>query len=305
MPVFVDVKEGTYCINEDKIKNLITNKTRAILAPNLLGNLVNWEKIIPYLKKKNILIIEDSADTIGSKIKNKPSGIYSDISITSFYGSHIINCAGNGGMVCFNDKKLYLKAKLLRSWGRSSSLYDEKSEKIENRFNIKLNGITYDKKFVFEEVGHNLEPSEIGAAFGLVQLKKLKENIKIRKKNFSKIYQFIKKYENFFILPKQLENSKTAWLAFPLTIKKNALFSRTDMQIYLEKHNIQTRVVFTGNILKQPGFRKIKHKGNKQFPESDKVMKYGILFGCHQGIDEIRLNYMLKIIQKFIKLNTI
>ena len=305
VPVFVDVKEGTYCINEDKIKNLITNKTRAILAPNLLGNLVNWEKIIPYLKKKNILIIEDSADTIGSKIKNKPSGIYSDISITSFYGSHIINCAGNGGMVCFNDKKLYLKAKLLRSWGRSSSLYDEKSEKIENRFNIKLNGITYDKKFVFEEIGHNLEPSEIGAAFGLVQLKKLKENIKIRKKNFSKIYQFIKKYENFFILPKQLENSKTAWLAFPLTIKKNALFSRTDMQIYLEKHNIQTRVVFTGNILKQPGFRKIKHKGNKQFPESDKVMKYGILFGCHQGIDEIRLNYMLKIIQKFIKLNTI
>ena len=303
VPVFADVKEGTYCINEDKIKSLITSKTRAILAPNLLGNLVNWKKIIPYLKRKNILVIEDSADTIGSKIKNKTSGTYSDISITSFYGSHIINCAGNGGMVCFNNKKLYLKAKLLRSWGRSSSLYDEKSEKIENRFNIKLNGITYDKKFVFEEIGHNLEPSEIGAAFGLVQLKKLRENIKIRKKNFDKIFKFIKKYENLFILPKQLEHSKTAWLAFPLTIKKNAPFSRTDMQIYLEKHNIQTRVVFTGNILKQPGFHKIKFKGNKKFPEADKVMRYGILFGCHHGIDRIRLNYMLKIIEKFIKLN--
>ena len=139
IPVFADVKEGTYCIDEDQIKNLITKKTKAILAPNLLGNLVNWKKIYPYLKKRGIVIIEDSADTLGSKIKNKSSGIYSDISITSFYGSHIINCAGNGGMVCFNNNNQYLKAKLLRSWGRSSSLYDENSEKIENRFNIKLN----------------------------------------------------------------------------------------------------------------------------------------------------------------------
>ena len=148
-PVFIDVKEGTYCIDEDKLNNLITKKTKAILAPNLLGNIVNWNKIISIIKKKKLIIMEDSADTIGSKYKSKSSSRYSDISITSFYGSHIINCAGNGGMVCFNDKKLYLNAKLLRSWGRSSSLYDENSEKIENRFNIRLNGIQYDKKFVF------------------------------------------------------------------------------------------------------------------------------------------------------------
>ncbi len=304
IPVFADVKEGTYCIDEDQIKSLITKKTKAILAPNLLGNLVNWKKILPYLKKKGIIIIEDSADTLGSKIKNKSSGIYSDISITSFYGSHIINCAGNGGMVCFKNKNQYLKAKLLRSWGRSSSLYDENSEKIENRFNIKLNGVTYDKKFVFEEIGHNLEPSEIGAAFGLVQLKKLNENIKIRKKNFNKIYSFIKNYENFFILPKQLRDSKTAWLAFPLTLKKDAPFSRTDMQIYLEKKGIQTRVVFTGNILKQPGFKNIKYKGKKHFPEADKVMKYGILFGCHQGINDNKLRFLLNTIKEFIEIKT-
>ncbi len=304
VPVFVDVKEGSYCIDEDQIKKKITSKTRAILAPNLLGNLVNWKKIKSYLKNKNILIIEDSADTIGSKINNKPSSIYSDITITSFYGSHIINCAGNGGMVCFNNKKLYLKSKLLRSWGRSSSLYDEKSEKIENRFNIKLNGITYDKKFVFEEIGHNLEPSEMGAAFGLVQLKKLNENIRIRKKNFDRIYKFLLKYDELFVLPKQLKNSKTAWLAFPLTIRQQVPFSRTDMQIYLEKNKIQTRVVFTGNILKQPGFKNIKYKGQKNFPEADKVMKSGILFGCHHGINEIKMNYMLRVIEKFIKIKT-
>ena len=182
VPVFIDVKENTYCINEDLIEKAITKKTRAIIAPHLIGNLVNWNKIYKKLKKKNILIIEDSADTLGAKYKNKSISEFTDISITSFYGSHIINCAGNGGIVCFNNKELYTKAKLLRSWGRSSSLFDEKSEKIENRFNIKIDGIPYDKKFVFEIPGHNLEPSEIGAAFGLIQLKKLIINLKKRKK---------------------------------------------------------------------------------------------------------------------------
>ena len=176
-PVFVDVEEGTYCININKIKKLISNRTKAIVAPHLMGNIVDWKKIKKIIKKRKILIIEDSADTLGATYRGKSTGNLADISITSFYGSHIINCAGNGGMVCFNDKKIYEKAKLLRSWGRSSSLYDEKSEKIENRFNTKLDGIQYDKKFVFSEIGHNLEPSEIGAAFGLVQLKKLKKKL--------------------------------------------------------------------------------------------------------------------------------
>ena len=154
IPVFADVREGTYCIDESQIKSLITKKTRAILAPNLLGNLVNWKKIFPILKKKNILIIEDSADTLGATYKKKSTGNYTNISITSFYGSHIINCAGNGGMVCFNNKNHYLKAKLLRSWGRSSSLFDENSERIENRFNVKVDGIKYDKKFIFDAIGH-------------------------------------------------------------------------------------------------------------------------------------------------------
>ena len=198
VPVFVDVEEGTYCINESKIKNLITKKTKAIVAPHLMGNIVNWKKISPYLKKRKILIVEDSADTLGATYKNQSTGKYADISITSFYGSHIINCAGNGGMVCFNDKSKYTKAKLLRSWGRSSSLFDEKSEKIENRFNIKLDGIRYDKKFVFEKIGHNLEPSELGAAFGLVQLKKLKHNLIMRERNFNLHSEFLKKYQKIF-----------------------------------------------------------------------------------------------------------
>jgi CDP-4-dehydro-6-deoxyglucose reductase, E1 len=301
IPVFVDVEEGTYCIDENKIKNLITKKTKAIIAPHLIGNIVNWKKLSPFLKKNNITILEDSADTLGATYKGKSTGHYSDISITSFYGSHIINCAGNGGIVCFNDKKQYLKAKLLRSWGRSSSLYDENSEKIENRFNIKLDGIPYDKKFVFESIGHNLEPSEIGAAFGLVQLKKLNKNLNERQTNFNIHSKFLKKYTNYFILPKQLPGTKSGWLAYPITIKDEAPFSRTDMQIFLEKRNIQTRVVFTGNILRQPGFKNIKMKKNKNgYPEADKVMKSGILIACHHGLDKKMMNHIHKSIDLFI-----
>ena len=301
IPVFVDVKEGTYCINEDRIKSLITKKTRAIVAPHLMGNIVNWQKLSPLLKKNKILILEDSADTLGATYKKKSTGHYADISITSFYGSHIINCAGNGGMVCFNDKKLYTKAKLLRSWGRSSSLFDEKSEKIENRFNIKLDGIQYDKKFVFESIGHNLEPSEMGAAFGLVQLKKLPLNLNQREKNFNIHTKFLKRYEKYFILPKQLPGSKSGWLAYPITIHKNAPFTRTEMQIFLEKKNIQTRVVFTGNILRQPGFKNIKMKKDKKgYPEADKVMKNGILLACHHGLTNQMIQHIHNSIEEFM-----
>ena len=302
IPVFVDVEEGTYCINENKIKNLITKKTKAVVAPHLMGNIVNWKKISPFLKKKGIKIIEDSADTLGATYKNQSTGRYADISITSFYGSHIINCAGNGGMVCFNDKAQYTRAKLLRSWGRSSSLFDEKSEKIENRFNIKLDGIQYDKKFVFEKIGHNLEPSELGAAFGLVQLKKLKQNLIKRERNFNLHTKFLKKYHKYFILPKQLPGSRSGWLAYPITITEKAPFSRTQMQIFLEKKNIQTRVVFTGNILRQPGFRKIKCKKDKQgYPEADKVMKKGILLACHHGLTTKMIKHIHNSIDEFIK----
>ena len=306
VPVFVDVKEGTYCIDEDKIKSCITSKTKAILAPHLIGNIVNWKNIKKNILKKNILIIEDSADTLGAIYEGKSASTYTDVSITSFYGSHIINCAGNGGMVCFNNKKYYEEAKLLRSWGRSSSLFDENSEKIDNRFNIKLDGINYDKKFVFERIGYNYEPSEIGAAFGLVQLKKLKENIRLRIDNFNNLYKFFLEYNNLFILPKQLDRSKSGWLAFPITIKKNAPFTRTEMQIFLEKRNIQTRVVFTGNILRQPGFKNIKcKKPQRSYPESDKVMKGGILLGCHHGMNKLMIGHLKSSIKKFINIKKV
>lgn len=300
IPVFVDVAEGTYNTDVDKIEALITPNTKAMMIPNLLGNLPDWQKLRLLADKYNLLLIEDSADTLGAMINNKPSGHLTDISTTSFYGSHVINCAGNGGMLCVNNKIQMERTKLLRSWGRSSSLFVE-SEAIENRFNIELEGIRYDAKFIFEALGYNLEPSEMGAAFGLVQLDKLDHNITLREKWFAKHLAFFTQYPEWFILPKQLPNSRTGWLAFALTIKPTAPFTRTELQIFLEKRNIQTRTIFTGNILRQPGFKNIPHKTDPRgYPNADAVMQGGILLGCHHGLTDEMVDHIHESLENYL-----
>jgi CDP-6-deoxy-D-xylo-4-hexulose-3-dehydrase len=274
----------------------------AIIAPNLLGNICDWKTIREIADKYNLKVIEDSADTLGATIGDKKTGYYSDMSITSFYGSHIINCAGNGGALILNDIKVIEKAKLLRSWGRSSSLFDEKSEAIENRFNIDLDGIDYDAKFVFEEIGYNLEGSEIGAAFGLAQLDSLEQNIIDRQKNFEIQKIFFEKHSNFFENPVELVTASTAWLAFPILIKKTAPFKRKDLQIFLEKRDIQTRVVFTGNILRQPMMKGINYISSPRgFVNSDAVMERGVLLPVHHGLNDNMISRLHKTIDEFVK----
>ena len=304
IPVFIDVAPGTYNIDVEKIAAMITPNTKAMMIPNLLGNLPDWKKLRQLADQHHLVVIEDSCDTLGAQIDGKSVGRFTDISTTSFYGSHIINCAGNGGMLCVNADAQLKLAKLLRSWGRSSSLFVE-SEAIENRFDINLEGIQYDAKFIFEAIGYNWEPSEIGAAFGLVQLDKLDNNTSLREKWFAQHLKFFAAYEEWFILPKQLPNSRTAWLAFPLTIRENAPFTRTEMQIFLEKRNIQTRTIFTGNILRQPGFKNIPHKTDPHgYAMADQVMRGGILMGCHHGMTETMMHHIhdsFKIFTKELK----
>ncbi len=299
IPSFVDVEPDTFVIDVNKIEEIITKNTKAISIPNLLGNIPDWDKIAEIAQKYNLKIIEDSADTLGGTLRGMSSGYHSDISITSFYGSHVINCAGNGGMLCINDNEMFRRAKLLRSWGRSSSIFVE-SEKIENRFNVELEGIQYDAKFVFAEPGYNIEPSEMGAAFGLVQLNKLQANIEARIENFNKQYEFFKQYEEWFILPKQTPETRTGWLAFPLIVNDNAPFTRTEMQISLEKDDIQTRVIFTGNILRQPGFKDINCVKSKDgYSNADNVMRGGILIACHHGLTDKMLEHIHKSFKRF------
>jgi CDP-6-deoxy-D-xylo-4-hexulose-3-dehydrase len=301
VPAFVDVEPGTFNIDAHKVEAMITSKTKALKIPNLLGNLPNWQQLREIADRHNLIVIEDSADTVGATIDGSSVGRFTDISTTSFYGSHVVTCAGNGGMLCVNDQRLADRAKLLRSWGRSSSLFIE-SEAIENRFNVKVDEIRYDAKFVFEALGYNLEPSEMGAGFGLVQLDKLDKNISLRELAFKQHTEFFQQYQDWFILPKQLPNSRTGWLAYALTVKDSAPFTRTDLQIFLEKRNIQTRTVFTGNILRQPGFKNIQHKKSPHgYQNADEVMRGGILLGCHHGLSQEMINHVHESFDLFIK----
>ena len=299
IPVFVDASVGTYNIDVDAIEAAVSDKTRALMIPSLIGNLPDWDRIREIADHHDLIVVEDSADTLGAVLRGESTGTRSHISTTSFYGSHVINAGGNGGMLCINDDELARRAKLLRSWGRSSSLFVE-SERIENRFDVEIDGFAYDAKFVFEELGYNLEPSEMGAAFGLVQLDKLEANVAAREQNFEQQLSFFKAYESWFTLPKQLEDSRTGWLAFPLTLKQDAPFSRRELQIYLEKRDIQTRPVFAGNILRQPAMANVERRtvGNG-YPVSDEVMRGGILLACHHGLDQPQIDYMHENFEKF------
>ena len=300
IPHFVGAEENKYVTDPSQIEKCINKKTVALMIPNLLGNIADWKKIHKIASKYNLKVIEDSADTIGYKVNKKNLGKYSDVTTNSFYASHIINGAGTGGIVCFNDYKLYERAKLLRGWGRSSAVFNE-SENAKKRFNVKVSGIDYDAKYIFSDLGYNFLPSEISAAFALEQIKKLNNNISIRNKNFEYLKKFFSKFQNYFKLPEQNIGVKTPWLAFPLVIKKNKKFTRKEMQIFFEKNQIQTRTIFTGNILKQPV---MKNRIYKKHPKCDKiaddVMKNGILLGCHQGMNLKELNYICKTFKKFI-----
>ena len=301
IPHFIGVEENKFLADPAQIEKCINKKTVALMIPNLLGNIADWKRINNIAKKYNLKVIEDSADTIGYSVNGKNLGKFSDITTNSFYASHIINGAGTGGIVCFNDFDLYQRAKLLRGWGRSSATFNE-SENPNKRFNVKISGIDYDAKYIFSDFGYNFLPSEISAAFALEQIKKLKNNISIRNKNFEYLKKFFKGYENLFKLPEQNPGVKTPWLAFPLVIKKNNIFNRKEMQIYLEKNNIQTRTIFTGNILKQPAMKNRIHKKHKNCNEiANDVMKNGILLGCHQGMKKFELNYICTTFKSFLK----
>jgi CDP-4-dehydro-6-deoxyglucose reductase, E1 len=306
VPILVDCRIDTLQINENEIEKKITKKTKAILVPNLIGNVPNWKKIRAIANKHNLKVLEDSADTLGAKINNKSTGIYSDISITSFYGSHVISCAGNGGIFLTNNKNFYTRAKVLRSWGRMSTLIKD-SENIHKRLGIKLKGFDYDRKFVFSEAGYNFEPSEIGASFGLEQLKKFNFFTKIRNKNFKLHYEFFGKLEKYFITPNVDKSVQTNFLAYPIILKKKIDFTRKELQIYLEKNNIQTRPIFTGNILRHPAFSSLISSKNKlnEFIGADYIMKYGLLIGCHQGLSQKDISYIHYVISNFKKIEKI
>lgn len=295
-PVFVDVEPGRYVPKADKIWDVVTENTAAIMIPSLIGNIPDMFALSELANSEGLYFIEDSCDTIGATFKDNPTGCYSDISTTSFYGSHIITAGGGGGMLCVNEPAWNTKARVLRGWGRSSATFGD-SEDLQIRFNAHIGSLDYDAKFIFTEVGYNMQSTELNAAFGLAQLDRLPDFSAKRKKNFARLLTFFKQYEDLFILPEQTPYTETNWLAFPLTIKTDR-FTRKEITFYLEQQDIQTRPIFTGNILRQPAFADI---AGGQFPVADNIMENAFLIGCHQGLTDDQLSYVEDTVSSFLK----
>ena len=291
IPFLIDVEKETMQINTSLLKKLPLKDVSAICVPNLIGNVANWEEIYHFAKENNLKTIEDSADTIGYRYSTDINN-WSDVSTTSFYASHVVTGAGFGGMTCFSDKENYDLGLSLRGWGRRSSLYGE-TEDYERRYNAKIDGINYDDKYIFDDIAYNFLPSEISAAFALVQIKNLRSNLKNRLDNYNYLKDNLSVSNNFFV-PLSYENVETGCLAFPIILQNKLALKRKEVQIFLEKAGIQTRTIFTGNILRQPVAKKFKWESFGSFSVSDNIMESGILLGCHNRQTKDKMDYMLE-----------
>jgi len=298
VPTFVDSEIGRYTISEDKIEEAIDGETVAILVPQLIGGVCDMVKLRKLADKYVLKLISDECDTIAPTLHGKTVASYADVTTTSFYGSHIITACGIGGMAMTDDKKLRDAMITLRDWGRVGN----DQEDFKERFDFKVDGIPYDSKFIYSHLGYNLKMNEVSAAFGLEQVKKLPKFLKTRTKNFEHLYKFFTHYKKWFHLPELIPGAKTNWLAFPLTIKKDAPFTRYDFLHHLENDGIQVRVLFSGNITRHPVYKNVimKHVVSGWLATADFVMARGLLLGAHHGMSVKDAEYMCNSAERFL-----
>jgi len=301
VPVFVDVDLGTYNIQLDRIEKAISKKTRAIFIAHTLGNPVNLEKILKIVKKHNLWFIEDNCDALGSKYKGKFTGTFADISTFSFYPAHQITM-GEGGAVVTNNLLLKRIIASFRDWGRDCWCEPGHDNTCGKRFGWKLGKLPfgYDHKYIYSHIGYNLKVTDMQAAIGVAQLKKLPSFIKARRRNFDKLYKFFKNYQNYFILPQPEKNSKPCWFGFPILVKENAPFTRAEIVNYLEENKIATRMLFGGNLTKQPAYQNVKYKIIDSLKNTDYILNNLFWIGVYPGIGKDQRKYMLDIFKSFL-----
>ncbi len=301
VPVFVDVEVDTYQIDVEQIEGAVGPRTRAILAPNLIGNCPDWDRIRAIADRHSLSVVEDSCDCLGATLRGTPTGTRADISLTSFALSHIITAAGTGGMICLDRDDLVDRALLLRRWGRRSEVKFFGSRKGETRFFSEIDGLEYDDLFIFDELGWNFEPSELSAAFGVVQMEKLADNLARRKRNFELLAAHFGRHPDVFVLPRTTPHVDTAWHMFPIMIKPESGIRRAELQQHMESHGVDTRMVWTGNATRQPAFRRIAHRiAPSGLANADRVMETGLILPMNHAIDDDGVAFMCETVDAFL-----
>ncbi|NLL91889.1 MAG: lipopolysaccharide biosynthesis protein RfbH [Ruminococcaceae bacterium] len=300
IPVFVDVEIGTYNIKIDELQEALSEKTRAIMIAHTLGNPFDLSSVMKFAKDNNLYVVEDCCDAVGSIYDGKPVGTFGDISTVSFYPAHHMTM-GEGGAVVTSDPILYKAIKSLRDWGRDCFCDPGVNNSCGKRFTGQYGTLPkgYDHKYVYSHVGYNLKVTDMQAAIGVAQLKKLPVFIERRKENFKKLSAGLKKFEEYLILPRATENSDPSWFAFPITLRENCNFTKNEIVAFLEEKKILTRELFAGNITRQPAFEDVEYRIVSELKNTDYIMNNTFFIGVYPGIDERKLNYIIETFESF------
>jgi CDP-6-deoxy-D-xylo-4-hexulose-3-dehydrase len=315
-PVFVDVTLPSLNLDLDQVEKLLENdvnkEIKGLIFAHVLGNPPDMDRILEIVKKYDLIFLEDSCDALGSTWNDKPLGSFGDVSTCSFFPAHHMTM-GEGGFVAVNNARHRMALASLRDWGRACYCNSAKPGNIiggtacGNRLSNWFKGqdnVIYDHRFVFEEIGFNLKPTEMQAAMGLVQLDKLDEMHSKRKLNFKRMYNIFKKYEQWIYLPEALPQADPSWFGFLITLKDNCIFEKNDLVEYLENAKIQTRSYFTGNALFHPAYEELAanyENPKEQFPIATKSSKDTFFMGVYPGLTEEQLDYIEVVVDEFFQ----
>lgn len=305
VPVLVDSQIGNYNIDVDQLEAALSTRTRAIFVAHTLGNPVEMDKLMSFAREHRLYVIEDNCDALGSTFDGKMTGTFGDLGTSSFYPAHHITL-GEGGAVYTDSPELGKIARTIRDWGRDCwcGYRNPPNGICGRRFEWEvpgMEGVHYDHRYLFTEIGYNLKITDPQAAVGVAQLEKLPTFVEARKRNFRRLYAGIKPLEAFFILPTWSEKSDPSWFAFPLIVRPEAPFTREELQLYLEECMIETRLLFAGNILKQPGYQHAPCRIVGDLPVADMVMRGGLFVGVYPGLGPEQIDYMIESFHQFIK----
>jgi CDP-6-deoxy-D-xylo-4-hexulose-3-dehydrase len=304
VPVFVDVDLATHNINADLIEAAISPKTKAIMLAHTLGNPFNLDKVTEICKKYNLWLVEDTCDALGATYKGQKVGTFGDIGTLSFYPAHHITM-GEGGAVFTNNAELKVIAESFRDWGRDCYCAPGKDNTCGCRFSQQHGDLPfgYDHKYVYSHAGYNLKITDMQAACGLAQLDKLEGFIHKRREIFSYLQNRLASLSDFIQLPEPTPNSEPSWFGFPITLKDGCGAERVQLTQYLDQHKIGTRLLFAGNLIRQPYFKELPHRVVGSLENTDKTMRDTFWIGLYPALGEEHFEFVADKLEEFFGLN--
>ena len=301
IPVFIDVDLATYNIQVDKIESAISSKTKAIMIAHTLGNPYNLSEVKRIAEKYNLWLIEDCCDALGTTYNDQMVGTFGDIATLSFYPAHHIT-TGEGGAVFTQSPKLNKLIESFRDWGRDCFCNPGVDNTCGKRFDWQLGSLPkgYDHKYIYSHLGYNLKMTDMQAACGLAQMDRIEGFIDKRKKNFNYLKKGLQPFSDLIILPEATKNSDPSWFGFPITIKPESRINRIDLLRFLDNHKIGTRLLFSGNIIRQPYFKNLNYRIFGELTNTDVIMNHSFWLGVYPGINEKMLDFIIAKISVFL-----